>query len=103
RRRHTRSTRDWSSDVCSSDLEGLIALAAGRAPLKTGVCPQFFPVLEKAGDRPRFPGDAERAARLRNIARQALVRIIHARVPPCRSEERRVGKEWKVVSALQIE
>src|SRR6266536_5835903 len=23
RRRHTRSTRDWSSDVCSSDLEEL--------------------------------------------------------------------------------
>src|SRR5207247_8019676 len=23
RRRHTRSTRDWSSDVCSSDLEDL--------------------------------------------------------------------------------
>src|SRR5207247_6078877 len=23
RRRHTRSTRDWSSDVCSSDLHGL--------------------------------------------------------------------------------
>src|SRR5699024_11717981 len=23
RRRHTRSKRDWSSDVCSSDLEGL--------------------------------------------------------------------------------
>src|SRR5690606_40251835 len=22
RRRHTRSSRDWSSDVCSSDLEG---------------------------------------------------------------------------------
>src|SRR6266536_6503287 len=22
RRRHTRSTRDWSSDVCSSDLKG---------------------------------------------------------------------------------
>src|SRR5207247_4231037 len=25
RRRHTRSTRDWSSDVCSSDLAGLCA------------------------------------------------------------------------------
>src|SRR5438105_9378252 len=25
RRRHTRSTRDWSSDVCSSDLTGLFA------------------------------------------------------------------------------
>src|SRR5207247_7300073 len=24
RRRHTRSTRDWSSDVCSSDLEELV-------------------------------------------------------------------------------
>src|SRR6267378_5824876 len=28
RRRHTRSLRDWSSDVCSSDLGG----AAGAAP-----------------------------------------------------------------------
>src|SRR5207247_7930295 len=26
RRRHTRSTRDWSSDVCSSDLDRLIDL-----------------------------------------------------------------------------
>src|SRR5206468_10164646 len=25
RRRHTRSDRDWSSDVCSSDLEGAMA------------------------------------------------------------------------------
>src|SRR5699024_848454 len=26
RRRHTRSKRDWSSDVCSSDLPGLLCL-----------------------------------------------------------------------------
>src|SRR5438105_8407216 len=26
RRRHTRSTRDWSSDVCSSDLDYFIAM-----------------------------------------------------------------------------
>src|SRR5207247_6437670 len=26
RRRHTRSTRDWSSDVCSSDLEKLLLI-----------------------------------------------------------------------------
>src|SRR5690606_40797566 len=25
RRRHTRFSRDWSSDVCSSDLQGLLA------------------------------------------------------------------------------
>src|SRR5699024_11510693 len=29
RRRHTRSKRDWSSDVCSSDLGMLIGGAAG--------------------------------------------------------------------------
>src|SRR5215207_7137472 len=29
RRRHTRSTRDWSSDVCSSDLAG-----EGEAPVR---------------------------------------------------------------------
>src|SRR5690606_40306815 len=27
RRRHTRFSRDWSSDVCSSDLEGHVAVA----------------------------------------------------------------------------
>src|SRR5204862_4949578 len=31
RRRHTRSLRDWSSDVCSSDL-----LRAGRGALRLG-------------------------------------------------------------------
>src|SRR2546422_1418418 len=32
RRRHTRCSRDWSSDVCSSDLE----LRIGRAALQLG-------------------------------------------------------------------
>src|SRR5699024_12185439 len=27
RRRHTRSKRDWSSDVCSSDLHGTLAMS----------------------------------------------------------------------------
>src|SRR5437868_12960372 len=31
RRRHTRSKRDWSSDVCSSDL-------GGKVPLVTTLC-----------------------------------------------------------------
>src|SRR5699024_11863581 len=31
RRRHTRSKRDWSSDVCSSDLVGLTQSAASTA------------------------------------------------------------------------
>src|SRR2546422_7816092 len=32
RRRHTRCSRDWSSDVCSSDLAFREPDAAGRAP-----------------------------------------------------------------------
>src|SRR2546421_6016726 len=39
RRRHTRSDRDWSSDVCSSDLNGVrvfrpASLAAGLSQLR---------------------------------------------------------------------
>src|SRR6266496_4390718 len=29
RRRHTRSLRDWSSDVCSSDLVGIVGYSLG--------------------------------------------------------------------------
>src|SRR5690349_22243044 len=45
RRRHTRSLRDWSSDVCSSDLphvfvsidpSGLVTIIAHRAEMGTG-------------------------------------------------------------------
>src|SRR5690606_39313469 len=34
RRRHTRFSRDWSSDVCSSDLDILAEVAAQRQALK---------------------------------------------------------------------
>src|SRR5699024_12104943 len=39
-RRHTRSKRDWSSDVCSSDLDigGALALAAVQKGNKANVC-----------------------------------------------------------------
>src|SRR5699024_1185926 len=33
RRRHTRSKRDWSSDVCSSDLESQIGYTLIRKPM----------------------------------------------------------------------
>src|SRR2546429_1993146 len=31
RRRHTRCSRDWSSDVCSSDLNGKVLMTLGKA------------------------------------------------------------------------
>src|SRR6185312_1319251 len=36
RRRHTRSDRDWSSDVCSSDLRGIPRTAGCPLPPRAG-------------------------------------------------------------------
>src|SRR5699024_11771360 len=44
RRRHTRSKRDWSSDVCSSDLGPHIYWFGRWPPLGVGMC-RHGPVL----------------------------------------------------------
>src|SRR5438067_9741972 len=36
RRRHTRSKRDWSSDVCSSDLVGAGSVAGTQLAMRAG-------------------------------------------------------------------
>src|SRR5690349_13428284 len=43
RRRHTRSLRDWSSDVCSSDLAREYALALDDADPLAGFAAEFVP------------------------------------------------------------
>src|SRR5207249_5855383 len=48
RRRHTRSKRDWSSDVCSSDL-GEVALMV-MIQVITSRAPAESPVVERGGD-----------------------------------------------------
>src|SRR5690606_40548037 len=83
RRRHTRFSRDWSSDVCSSDL------AAPRAgTMVGGRAGPPDPAAERGG-APRAPSvrglvDGDRDPRRRSAGR--------AGVPLARSEERRVGK-----------
>src|SRR5699024_11703089 len=79
RRRHTRSKRDWSSDVCSSDL--------------------FFCGSPAAGTPSSSKSPAGRARRrtppaglLRHTAVQGSA--FHS-LPHRRSEERRVGKECR--------
>src|SRR5207253_6640067 len=82
RRRHTRWPRDWSSDVCSSDLERLsavrptIALTSPRPGLRTIV----------SGHHDQRKG--------------AWVFLRISYFGTTRSEERRVGKEcrsrWRV-------
>src|SRR3712207_8250570 len=85
RRRHTRYWRDWSSDVCSSDLFGLRRLRS-----RSGV-----PNLSKQGGIGQtptnpVPGGLERGGC--PISRIALAVATAALV---RSEERRVGKECR--------
>src|SRR2546429_2962823 len=82
RRRHTRCSRDWSSDVCSSDLfvaehadqcgVGVEDAALGRGDVDA--FPESFEELGEAGFIPPQSG---------NVAREN------------RSEERRVGKECR--------
>src|SRR2546429_4851261 len=49
RRRHTRCSRDWSSDVCSSDLKqgGGEVVGTVRVPLQN---PDFAPYLQRVKD-----------------------------------------------------
>src|SRR5256885_2925786 len=84
RRRHTRLQGDWSSDVCSSDLELLSKQDLWLAALKNlraGLMPP-----EK---KPR-PSDQEKVRLEKWIKYEAL-----GIDPQNRSEERRVGKECR--------
>src|SRR5699024_11842702 len=83
RRRHTRSKRDWSSDVCSSDLQRQALLqdklhCAYTHRLNSRVnrlfCKHFF---------------------ICDIKNHSILRINQAFRPNTRSEERRVGKACK--------
>src|SRR6266516_6824324 len=86
RRRHTRSYGDWSSDVCSSDLHGQLAvegIEAGRqvaAVTQPGGDPQGAPFPGAADDDRHWPGRARVAGRLRQRYPLAAVRL-GARLP----------------------
>src|SRR5207245_8165242 len=93
RRRHTRCYRDWSSDVCSSDLETLPAEECLRAGLRRSPvqCSRIrLDVVERISE---LDGDlAEPLARGGDL-RAEVVRGNSAE--PNRSEERRVGKRGR--------
>src|SRR5947209_14984533 len=92
RRRHTRYWRDWSSDVCSSDLaprelQGLFRVIA-------------FNFTERPADEVASAGGAiigdwqsfEGVPFLEVIQIEDVVHVLHDHA---RSEERRVGKECR--------
>src|SRR5207249_9274923 len=79
RRRHTRSKRDWSSDVCSSDLVMIAWMNDWRYGQNIPTSPW------RSADT--FP----RKLTLTTVNGTAQL----AQQPIPRSEERRVGKEWR--------
>src|SRR5258707_6501582 len=83
RRRHTRYWRDWSSDVCSSDLE---------AALERLVLLDVLAILvqRRGADAAQL---AARQRRLEHVGR--VLRALGGAGSDERSEERRVGKECR--------
>src|SRR5690606_39899589 len=89
RRRHTRFSRDWSSDVCSSDLKSTsnVQPRSNRCPLTSetvsptnvGASPETAIVAALAGRSLALVG-------MMGAGKSTIGR---------RSEERRVGKEWR--------
>src|SRR5256885_7216580 len=85
RRRHTRLQGDWSSDVCSSDLE------ATRAPVS--LVAHFPEGFRPRREQTQLLGALENALAEAEADRTAP-RLFVVEAPP-RSEERRVGKECR--------
>src|SRR5206468_9759847 len=92
RRRHTRSDRDWSSDVCSSDL-GVLLVEDVEVRRRRDL-PALFVLAPVANLRNR--GGHLRRLRTHFQLLQQLLPLRHQlgrRQLNRRSEERRVGKE----------
>src|SRR5439155_2097730 len=92
RRRHTRWPRDWSSDVCSSDLlavevvhPDLEAIHLLRRQLGD-LSARIFGIVGLARDVPDL---------LRGMAVNGGETAPRGEQTSRRSEERRVGKEWR--------
>src|SRR5438105_12122041 len=84
RRRHTSSTRDWSSDVCSSDLDGFSTAGTGFGYSYPSPRDPWMRIDRIMADKKHF--------RFRSF--EVINNYIsdHFAV---RSEERRVGKECR--------
>src|SRR5439155_16929093 len=89
RRRHTRWPRDWSSDVCSSDL-GTEAEAVAKPVGSARELRQFFTadVVEEIELLRAMRETTQSGAQKAHLAPRVTMRAE-------RSEERRVGKECR--------
>src|SRR5699024_11993889 len=93
-RRHTRSKRDWSSDVCSSDLYMVCQSCGSKYKGKFEVSRDGYTECMSCNDKIVF-GDIEKEKvklteerMLGEVVKDLLIKDVKRR-----SEERRVGKE----------
>src|SRR5436309_7895981 len=96
RRRHTRFSRDWSSDVCSSDLSDQTTHLGYRTARKA--------VLEALSQKTTLlmevtPGGIDYTPALLPVLEWLSDASIETQ--PGRSEERRVGKDCSIVRATE--
>src|SRR5699024_11890015 len=94
RRRHTRSKRDWSSDVCSSDLFLRLGIVEGCGDCNVSlgwlvVCLDPMLVHGLATIIPQNP-----TRLVEPVVLSAMDGVVHYVIQQ-RSEERRVGKECR--------
>src|SRR5699024_12036146 len=94
RRRHTRSKRDWSSDVCSSDLSSWSTSTASAASVEA--------IAQRAGVSTRtfFNHWTTKESAIIGVLMQSgegIAEQLRERIEESgpRSEERRVGKEGR--------
>src|SRR5690606_40470535 len=95
RRRHTRFSRDWSSDVCSSDLQAVAETVSSWTgiPLGRMVANEINTVLNlKSLMEEAIIGQSHA---LEAIAQRIRTSRAGLADPRTRSEERRVGKECR--------
>src|SRR5206468_5630376 len=95
RRRHTRSDRDWSSDVCSSDLSGLARDVQPESAPPDAAAELRIDAVELSED-PLLLGGRDPDPLVADGDPDAAGK----RLDLDRSEERRVGKECSALREM---
>src|SRR5690606_40277597 len=95
---HTRFSRDWSSDVCSSDLrphrDGVEGCGLATGPVKIRYLPDGQMAAGRAGRKSRLSRQAAAVDSSLSVA-YAATTAATSESTMMRSEERRVGKECR--------